>query len=90
MYSYNTDTHDQQLDAILRFLFEYQPQSEKLFAYQPVKTLFEQLELSAMYQLFALIHEQLPRKARLLFAAEDYRGKQALVLEVMQHIRERV
>ncbi len=29
MYSYNTDTHDQQLDAILRFLFEYQPQSEK-------------------------------------------------------------
>lgn len=57
MYSYNTDTHDQQLDAILRFLFEYQPQSEKQFAYQPVKTLFEQLELSAMYQLFALIHE---------------------------------
>ena len=32
-----------------------------------------------------LIKERLPRRAKLLFVAEDYNGKKEVIEEVMQH-----
>ncbi len=44
-----------------------------------------QLDLAAHYFLFSLIEEQLPRRAKLFFVAEDYQGKKDMIVEVMQH-----
>jgi len=74
-----------QIDCILRFLFEYQPVEQKQQIYRSVYTLFMQLDLAAHYFLFSLIEEQLPRRAKLFFVAEDYQGKKDMIVEVMQH-----
>ncbi|MGV2947851.1 hypothetical protein [Acinetobacter sp. AGC35] len=86
MYRYPTeDIFDEQIDCILRFLFEYQPVEQKQQLYGSVYTLFMQLDLAAHYFLFSLIEEQLPRRAKLFFVAEDYQGKKDMIVEVMQH-----
>ncbi|WP_407306124.1 hypothetical protein [Acinetobacter sp.] len=86
MYRYRTeDTFDEQIDFILRFLFEYQPVEQKRQLYIPVYTLFMQLDLAAHYFLFSLIEERLPRRAKLFFVAEDYQGKKEMIVEVMQY-----
>lgn len=72
MYHYQTqDIFDQEIDFILRFLFEYDTPEQK-------QESFEQA-----YALFSLVKERLPRRAKLLFAAEDYRGKKEMIEEVM-------
>jgi hypothetical protein len=43
------------------------------------------LDLASHYLLFSLVKERLPRRAKLLFAAEDYQGKKEVIEEVMQH-----
>lgn len=86
MYQYRTeDNFDQEMDCILRFLFEYQSAEQKQQLYIPVSTLFMQLDLVSHYFLFSLIEERLPRRAKLLFVAEDYQGKKDTILEVMQY-----
>ena len=82
MLYYDTDNQDQRIDFILRFLFDYQPNHIKASQYKEVIEALEGLEIAAMYQLFALIKEQLPFKAKLYFAAEDYEGKKMMILEV--------
>lgn len=59
--------------------------NKKQQLYIPVSTLFMQLDLASHYFLFSLIEERLPRRAKLLFVAEDYQGKKDTILEVMQH-----
>ncbi len=84
---YDTESwQDQKVDDVFRFLFEYAPIEIKRKTYPYIEQSFQQLDLSARYFLFALIQERLPKRAKLLFVAEDYQGKQALVLEVMQHV----
>ncbi len=86
MYRYRTeDTFDEPIACILRFLFVYQPVEQKQQLYIPAYTLFMQLDLAAHYFLFSLIGEQLPRRAKLFFVAEDYQGKKEMIVEIMQH-----
>ncbi|MDM1345081.1 hypothetical protein HXZ95_12700 [Acinetobacter pseudolwoffii] len=86
MYRYSTeDIFDEQIDCILRFLFEYQSAEQKQQRYIPVYNLFMQLDLAANYYLFSLIEERLPRRAKLFFVAEDYQGKKDIIIEVMQY-----
>jgi len=85
-YRYQTqDTFDDEIDFILRFLFEYATPEQKLQSFQCAYNIFQQLDLAAHYLLFALVKERLPRRAKLLFAAEDYTGKKEVIIEVMQH-----
>ena len=86
MAFYDTENQDLAIDRILRFLFDYQPAYIKAQQYIDVIALLDHLELAAMYQLFALIKEQLPFRAKICFAAEDYQGKKMMILEVMQHL----
>lgn len=76
--------NDERIDKIYRFLFEYQKPEIKHRTYIEVKTLFETLDLPAMYFLFSLISEKLPHRAQLFFMGEDFLGKRDAVLEVMQ------
>ena len=43
----------------------------------------QRLDIASHYLLFSLVKERLPRRAKLLFAAEDYRGKKEMIEEVM-------
>lgn len=86
MYHYCTEQQqDEQIDFILRFLFEYAPLTTKQANYAVAAQYFSELDLASSYLLFSLVKERLPRRAKLLFAAEDYIGKQATILEVMRH-----
>ena len=86
MYHYCTEQQqDEQIDFILRFLFEYAPITTKQSLYQQAQHTFAELDLASHYLLFSLVKERLPRRAKLLFAAEDYSGKQQTILEVMRH-----
>lgn len=85
--SYDTQHwQDQYIDEVFRFLFEYAPPEMKFKRYQHIAQIFQQLDLSAQYFLFTLIQERLPQRAKYLFLAEDYQGKQQVVLEVMQQL----
>lgn len=86
MYHYQTQgMFDQEIDFILRFLFEYDLPEQKYKSYQQAHALLQQLDLASHYLLFSLVKERLPRRAKLLFAAEDYQGKKEVIEEVMQH-----
>lgn len=86
MYHYQTqDIFDEEIDFVLRFLFEYGTPEQKEQSYQQAFSLFQQLDLASHYFLFSLVKERLPRRAKLLFAAEDYSGKKEVIMEVMQH-----
>lgn len=86
MYHYRTqDIFDQEIDFILRFLFEYDTPEQKQKSFKQAYTLLQQLDLASHYLLFSLVKEQLPRRAKLLFAAEDYKGKKEVIEEVMHH-----
>ena len=86
MYHYQTQNiYDEEIDFILRFLFEYAPIQQKRLLIGRAIYQFEQLDLAAQYLLFSLVKERLPHRAKLLFAAEDYLGKKHTILEVMQH-----
>ena len=84
---YNTQTcYDDRIDSILHFLFDYSSTATKQLQYQKVIFDFQQLDLPALYLLFSLVQQHLPRKAKVLFMAEDYQGKQEMLLEVMAHL----
>jgi len=86
MYHYQTQhIFDQEIDFILRFLFEYDSPEQKRQSFAQAQALFQQLDLASSYLLFSLVKERLPRRAKLLFASEDYNGKKEVILEVMQH-----
>lgn len=86
MYHYRTqDIFDQEIDFILRFLFEYDTPEQKQKSFKQAYTLLQQLDLASHYLLFSLVKERLPRRAKLLFAAEDYKGKKKVIEEVMHH-----
>ena len=57
----------------------------KTKSFDRVQALFQQLDLASHYLLFSLVKERLPRRAKLLFAAEDYSCKKEVIEEVMQH-----
>lgn len=76
---------DEDIDFILRFLFEYESAERKQKSFDQVQPLFQQLDLASHYLLFSLVKERLPRRAKLLFAAEDYSGKKEVIEEVMQY-----
>ncbi|MFX2257522.1 hypothetical protein V6380_12105 [Acinetobacter variabilis] len=59
--------------------------SENKKSFDQVQALFQQLDLASHYLLFSLVKERLPRRAKLLFAAEDYSDKKEVIEEVMQH-----
>lgn len=86
MYQYQTEQmFDEDIDFILRFLFEYESAERKQKSLDHVQALFQQLDLASHYLLFSLVKERLPRRAKLLFAAEDYSGKKEVIEGVMQH-----
>ncbi len=86
MYQYQTEQmFDEDIDFILRFLFEYESAEQKQKTFDQAQALFQQLDLASHYLLFSLVKERLPRRAKLLFAAEDYSGKKEVIEEVMQH-----
>ncbi|WP_288688622.1 hypothetical protein [uncultured Acinetobacter sp.] len=86
MSYYDTQNKDEQIDEILRFLFEYQPMQMKQQLFAQTKQQFDALDIAAKYQLFALVREQLPKRAKLFFSAEDFIGKQQVILDVMQYL----
>jgi len=86
MSYYDTQNKDEQIDGILRFLFEYQPMQMKQQLFAQTKQQFDALDIAAKYQLFALVREQLPKRAKLFFSAEDFIGKQQVILDVMQYL----
>ncbi|KAB0624548.1 hypothetical protein F7P75_13030 [Acinetobacter gandensis] len=86
MSYYDTQNKDEQIDEILRFLFEYQPMQMKQQLFAQTKQQFDALDIAAKYQLFALVREQLPKRAKLFFSAEDFIGKQQAILDVMQYL----
>lgn len=84
MYHYQTqDIFDQEIDFILRFLFEYDTPEQKQESFEQAYALLQQLDIASHYLLFSLVKECLPRRAKLLFAAEDYKGKKEMIEEVM-------
>lgn len=86
VYRYQTEQmFDEDIDFILRFLFEYESAERKQKSLDQVQALFQQLDLASHYLLFSLVKERLPRRAKLLFAAEDYSCKKEVIEEVMQH-----
>ncbi|MFV5503569.1 hypothetical protein VXP95_12265 [Acinetobacter sp. 226] len=86
MYHYQTEQmFDEDVDFILRFLFEYDVSEQKRKSFHYACALFQQLDLASHYLLFSLVKERLPHRAKLLFAAEDYNGKKEVIQEVMQH-----
>ncbi len=86
MYQYQTqDNFDQEIDFILRFLFEYDTPEQKQGSFNQAYAFLQRLDLASHYLLFSLVKERLPRRAKLLFAAEDYQGKKEVIEEVMQH-----
>lgn len=86
MYHYQTQNIiDQEIDFILRFLFEYETPQQKRKSFELAHALLQQLDLASHYLLFSLVKERLPRRAKLLFAAEDYSGKKEVIEEVMQY-----
>ena len=86
MYHYQTEQmFDEDIDFILRFLFEYDVSEQKRKSFHYACALFQQLDLASHYLLFSLVKERLPHRAKLLFAAEDYNGKKEVIQEVMQH-----
>lgn len=86
MSYYDTQNKNEQIDGILRFLFEYQPMQMKQQLFAQTKQQFDALDIAAKYQLFALVREQLPKRAKLFFSAEDFIGKQQVILDVMQYL----
>ena len=86
MYYDTQAWQDEKIDEILRFLFEYTAPSIKQLNYQHTLYTFQQLDMSSLYLLFSLVQEYLPKRAKLLFMAEDYQGKQDMLLEVMAHL----
>ncbi len=86
MAYYDTQNNDEQIDEILRFLFEYQPVQIKQQLLAQTKQQLDALDIAAKYQLFALVREQLPKRAKLFFSAEDFIGMQQVILGVMQHL----
>ena len=86
VYQYQTEQmFDEDIDFILRFLFEYESAEQKQKSFDQVQALFQQLDLASHYLLFSLVKERLPRRVKLLFVAEDYSGKKEVIEEVMQH-----
>jgi len=86
MYQYQTqDNFDQEIDFILRFLFEYDTPEQKQGSFNEAYAFLQRLDIASHYLLFSLVKERLPRRAKLLFAAEDYQGKKEVIEEVMQH-----
>ena len=89
MYRYNTEDHyDEEIDFILRYLFQYAEPKSKQALYPKVNDLMQSLDLAAGYLLFSLVGEHLPHRARCFFAAEDYAGKKAMICEVIEHINQ--
>lgn len=86
MYYDTQHQQDHEVDLVLRFLFEHTHPHYKQQSYPKVLDTFEHLDISASYLLFSLVHERLPRRARLLFKAEDYYGKRETIKEVMQQL----
>lgn len=86
MAYYDTYNNDEQIELLMRFLFEYQAQVYKQEQHQHVVAVFQELELASKYQLFALVRERLPNRAKHLFSAEDFSGKQHVILKVMHHL----
>lgn len=88
MSYYDTDNQDHHIQHILSYLFEFQSLEVKKKDYEKVRMSFEILEIQAMYQLFSLIQDYLPRRAKLIFVAEDFLGKKQVLREVMEYIAE--
>jgi len=86
MYYQTQHYYDQHIDGVFKFLFEHQPKKIKQQQYQQVLAYFKQLDIAALYLLFGLVQEYLPKRAKILFMAEDYQGKQEMLLEVMAHL----
>jgi hypothetical protein len=86
MYYQTQGWHDQHISAVLDFLFENLSLTIKQQQYQGVLAHFRQLDMPAFYLLFALVQERLPKRAKMMFMAEDYIGKQDMLLEVMAHL----
>lgn len=86
MYYQTQHCYDQHIDGVLKFLFEQQHKKIKQQQYQQALAYFKQLDIAALYLLFVLVQEHLPKRAKILFMAEDYQGKQEMLLEVMAHL----
>ncbi|QKW81647.1 MULTISPECIES: hypothetical protein [Acinetobacter] len=73
MYQYQTEQmFDEDIDFILRFLFEYESAEQKQKSFDQVQALFQQLDLASYYLLFSLVKERLPRRAKLLGCVDTF------------------
>ncbi len=55
MYQYQTEQmFDEDINFILRFLFEYESAEQKQKSFDQAQTLFQQLDLASHYLLFSL------------------------------------
>ena len=86
MYYQTQNNDDEKIDAVLRYLFQYEKPELKQAQYVAIVAIFEKIDIAAMYFLFSLICERLPQRAKMLFSGEDYRGKKQVILEVMQNL----
>ena len=86
MSYYDTNNQDHHIQQILSYLFDYQGTDIKKEMSGKVLGLLESLEIQSTYQLFSLIQDYLPHRAKLMFAAEDFVGKKEMLLEVIEHI----
>jgi len=73
VYQYQTEQmFDEDIDFILRFLFEYESAEQKQKSFDQVQALFQQLDLASYYLLFSLVKERLPRRAKLLGCVDTF------------------
>ncbi|ANF82984.1 hypothetical protein A3K93_12815 [Acinetobacter sp. NCu2D-2] len=86
MQAYDTNNQDFEIQQIMAYLFGCELSEHKSNSYPAILEKFEQLEMDAMYQLFALVQEQLPKRAKLFFAGENFMGKKQVIEEVMYHL----
>ena len=87
--THNNDALDTDIQSILDFLFNAKSLTPKQQNKVQALNSFNGLDLAATYQLFALIQNYLPKRAKLLFAGEDYLGKKQVVLEVIHSMAEK-
>ncbi len=80
-----TDWYDEKINFILTLLFSRGRSPNKAPEVKQAIQYLDELDIAATYFLFSLICEQLPHRAKMLFAGEDYEGKRQTLIEVMRH-----
>lgn len=79
-----TDCYDQKINFILGLLFGEIASPHQSIEVSQALHYLDELDIAATYRLFSLVCDNLPYRAKMLFAGEDYHGKRQTVKEVLQ------